>query len=64
MHKPYSLSTLAKIAVRLPPVVSTGTEQTDILEQTNEEQEVDATGLILLTPVRSLVYLTLIEAFL
>ena len=41
---PSSLSTLAKMAARLPPVESTATEQTDILELTHEEQEVDATG--------------------
>ena len=41
---PSSLSALAKMAARLPPVVSTGTEQTDILELTHEEQEVDDTG--------------------
>ena len=28
----------------VPPVVSTGTEQTDILELTHEELEVDDTG--------------------
>ena len=37
-------SALANIAARLPPVESTATEQTDILELTHEEQEVDATG--------------------
>ena len=37
-------STLAMMAARLPPVESTATEQTDILELTHEEQEVDATG--------------------
>ena len=37
-------SALAKIAARLPPVESTATEQTDILELTNEEQDVAATG--------------------
>ena len=32
-------STLAMMAARLPPVESTATEQTDILELTHEEQE-------------------------
>ena len=41
---PSSLIALAKMAARLPPVVSTGTELTDILELTQEEQEVYDTG--------------------